>query len=262
MVIICDGGGRDGGGGRISATGRRKRGRGEGREEARAREKRRRTRERTVIATTSPRESPTIRARVPVVTKSVDPDTVYRPRLSRSLACRRLYLPTRLHLPIYVPTNSWGGCCAPLSRGRERARARSTDACRRGLPILRAGRARPRASPTWIEGSVDPEVVSRANQLDRCQPWRADRAGGCQSERLHVLSSCRGSRSRSDCRGCPEVARRAFSKPKGVAGSQMRRGGAGRGDSTTRQSSTTWPQVPVAIGSARPGWLTFQVISR
>lgn len=235
MVITCDGGGRrDDGGGRISATGRRKRGRGEGREEDRAREERRAnaTRERSLPLPHLDRESP-VRARVLVVTKSVDPDTVYRPRLSRTLACRS-FVPAYSASPTYsYLANSWGGCCcAPLSRGR---------------PILRAGGA----SPTWNEGSLDPEVVNRANQLDRCQSWRADRAG----ESLHVLSTCLAVLQPVRLSRVPPRSLEGFSKPEGVVvGPQMRRGG----DSIARQGSTTWLQVPVEIGSGlRPGWLTF-----
>lgn len=134
----------------------------------------------------------------------------------------------------------------------ERTRARSADACRRGLPILRAGGVRPRASPTWIEGSVDPEVAERANQFDRCQPWRADRSRRPIVERLHlrsaILSRFTSSRvSRGRLNGVLQVR-------GGLAGSQMRRGGARRGDSTTRQTSTTWPQVHVTIERERvPG---------
>lgn len=114
-----------------------------------AREERRGTRERTVIATTSPRESPTIRSRVPVIMKSVDPDTVYRPRLSGSLACRCLHLLTRLHLPIY-PLNSWGGgAIVLLSHEDASERARSTDACRCGRFFMQGERVPP-GSRDWL----------------------------------------------------------------------------------------------------------------
>lgn len=152
MVIICDGGGRDGGGGRISATGRRKRGaRRRKRRRSDARERRGRTRERTVIATTSPRESPTIRARVPVITKSIDPDTVYHPRLSRSLACRRLYLPTYSASPTYLPTYKLVGGLLCSSLTRTRASARALGRCVSSWPADSSCRGSETASESHLD---------------------------------------------------------------------------------------------------------------
>lgn len=129
----------------------------------------------------------------------------------------------------------------------------------------------------FVQGERDRERVppgSRVRLIQKSWTEQTSSIGASRGEQIepaaaspntrrevHVLQSCRGSCRGSDCRGCPEVDRRAFSKPKEVAGSQMRRGDAGRKD-TTRQALTTWPQVPVAIESARSGWLTFQVISR
>lgn len=225
---------------------------GEEKEEKKmAREKRRRTGENGHCHYLTSRE-PAIRARVLVVTKSVDPDTLYRPRLSRSLACRRLYLPTRLHLPIHQLADSWGGCCAPLSRGRARARARSTDACRRGLPILRAGGARPRASPTWIEGSVDPEVVNRANQLDRCQPWRADRAGGCQSECNLFLHPVAVLAAGPIVAGAPRSIQGRSPNPKGSPGHRWK---TGRRRARRLHHSTGFDHVAAGVDRECQAWV-------
>lgn len=92
-------------------------------------------------------------ARVHVGTKTADPGTIYRPRLSRSLACRLVCTHLALYLPTYLPT--CGGALLLLSHeaADERASERSPcDACRRGLPILRAGGARPRVSSNLDRG--------------------------------------------------------------------------------------------------------------
>lgn len=88
------------------------------------------------------------RAKVRAVTKSADHDTVYLTPLSRSLACP-------------YNTELWPRGGAPLLREDARTRTRAADACRRGLPILRAGGASPRAHLGYGGIGLDPEVVNQ-----------------------------------------------------------------------------------------------------